>query len=49
MNSLLHGTVEEPGLDQYKVCTLEAPSGGAWFALEAALFQGKFTHGRSIQ
>ena len=35
MNSILPGTIEEPGLETYKVGTLEAPSGGAWFALEA--------------
>jgi hypothetical protein len=35
MNSILPGTIEEPGLEIYKVGTLEAPSGGAWSALEA--------------
>ena len=34
MNSILPGTIEEPGLDTYKVGTLGAPSGGAWLALE---------------
>ena len=29
MNSIIPGTVEEPGLDIPKVVTLEAPSGGA--------------------
>ena len=38
MNSILPGTIEEPGLDKYKVGTQEAPSGGAWFVLEAVLF-----------
>jgi hypothetical protein len=36
MNSILPGTIEEPGLETNKVGTLEAPSGGAWLALEAA-------------
>jgi hypothetical protein len=35
MNSILPGTIEEPGLDTDQVGTLEAPSGGAWLALEA--------------
>jgi hypothetical protein len=35
MNSILPGTIEEPGLDTDKVGTLEAPSSGAWLALEA--------------
>jgi hypothetical protein len=35
MNSILPGTIEEPGLDTGKVGILEAPSGGAWLALEA--------------
>jgi hypothetical protein len=35
MNCILPGTIEEPGLDTYRVDTLEAPSGGAWSALEA--------------
>ena len=29
MNSIIPGTIEEPGLDTHKVGTLEAPSGGA--------------------
>ena len=29
MNSIIPGTIEEPGLDTDKVGTLEAPSGGA--------------------
>ena len=35
MNSIIPGTIEEPGLDAHKLGTLEAPSGGAWLALEA--------------
>jgi hypothetical protein len=35
MNTILPGTIEDPGLDTYKVGTLEAPSGGVWLALEA--------------
>ena len=35
MNITIPGTTEEPGLDTGKVGTLEAPSGGAWLALEA--------------
>jgi hypothetical protein len=46
MNSILPGTIEEPGLDKYKVGTLEAPSGGAWFALEAVLFTQHWLDGR---
>ena len=29
MNSIIPGTIEEPGLDTHEVGTLEAPSGGA--------------------
>src|SRR6516162_3813929 len=29
MKTILPGTIEEPGLDTYKVGTVEAPSGGA--------------------
>jgi len=44
MNAILPGTIEEPGLDKYKVGTLEAPSGGAWF--EAVLFTLHWLDGR---
>ena len=46
MNSIIPGTIEEPGLDTYKVGTLEAPSGGAWLALEAVRLTLRWLDGR---
>ena len=36
MNSIIAGTIEEPGLDTHKVGTLEAPSGSGGLSGKAS-------------
>jgi hypothetical protein len=47
MNTILPGTIEDPGVDTYKVGTLEAPSGGVWLALKAVRLTLYWLDGRS--